>query len=516
MTSTLYLGGRVRTASGAWVDAVLVDGGLIGWLGSAAEARELSADHRVDAGGSLLTPAFVDAHVHATAAGLALSGLDLRQTASASAALELVEQHARQTRGRPILGHGWDETVWPEGRPPTRQELDRASYGGVVYLSRVDSHSALASSALLASVPDARALTGFAESGWLRQEAHHAVRRAVRDKLPPAQRAAAQRATMQAAAAAGIGCLHEMAGPDISGADDLRSLLDLAGEEAGPEVIAYWGELGGAETARELGAVGAAGDLFVDGAIGSHTAYLSHDYTDVPTRGALYVDSRELTEHIVACGRAGLQAGFHAIGDAALAVLLDNSFPAAAAELGVAQLVAGRHRIEHAEMADERCIRRMAEYGIVASVQPAFDAAWGGRDGMYERRLGAERARSTNPFAAMAAAGVEMALGSDAPVTPLDPWGAVRAAAHHQSPGSALSVEAAFDAHTSGGWRAAGCEPGEGQLAVGRPATFAVWRAGPAGWAGSLPDLSPGAPAPACLRTVVRGRIIHDVEGALG
>ena len=56
-----------------------------------------------------------------------------------------------------MLGHGWDETAWPEHRPPTRQELDRASYGGVVYLSRVDVHSAVVSSALLAAVPEVRA-----------------------------------------------------------------------------------------------------------------------------------------------------------------------------------------------------------------------------------------------------------------------------------------------------------------------------------------------------------------------
>lgn len=516
MTSTVYRGGRVRTASGAWAEAVLVAGGTIGWLGSSLEARQVSADHYVDLGGSLLAPAFVDAHVHATAAGLALTSLDLSSIVSVAGALDLVAAHARQQRGRPLLGHGWDETTWPEGRPPTRRELDRASYGGVVYLSRVDSHSAVASSALLASVPAARDLAGYADSGWLRREAHYAVRRAVRDRLPAGQRKAAQRATLRAAAEAGVGCVHEMAGPDISGADDLCALLDLAGAEPGPEVIAYWGELGGVDTARELGAVGAAGDLFVDGSIGSHTAYLSQEYADAQTRGALYVDNDELTRHIAACVRAGLQAGFHAIGDAALSLLLDRSFPAAAAELGAAQVAAGRHRVEHAEMIDQRLIARLAEYGIVASVQPAFDAAWGGTGGMYERRLGAERARSMNPFAAMAAAGVTLALGSDAPVTPLDPWGTVRAASRHQTPASRLSADAAFDAHTRGGWRAARRDTGEGVLGVGLPATFAIWQAGPQGWAGSLPDLSPGAPAPVCLRTVVRGTTIHDVEGALG
>ena len=61
--------------------------------------------------------------------------------------------HARAQGGRPVLGSGWDESTWPESRPPSATELDRASYGGVVYLARADAHSAVVSSALLASLP---------------------------------------------------------------------------------------------------------------------------------------------------------------------------------------------------------------------------------------------------------------------------------------------------------------------------------------------------------------------------
>ena len=67
----------------------------------------------------------------------------------------------------------------------------------------------------------------------------------------------------------------------------------------------------------------------------------------------------------------------------------------------------------------------MARLGLVASVQPSFDAAWGGPHGMYAERLGADRVPGTNPFAQLQQAGVPLALGSDSPVTPFDPWGAV-------------------------------------------------------------------------------------------
>jgi predicted amidohydrolase YtcJ len=510
VTTVLYRGGTVRAEGGVSATAVLVDAGVIGWVGLDGAAPD--ADRVVDLDGALLTPAFVDAHVHCTATGLALTGLDLSSTVGLDDALRQLETHARRRHGAPVLGHGWDETRWPERRPPTRQEIDRASYGGVVYLSRVDSHSAVVSSALLAAVPEARRLPGFDESGWLRQEAHHAVRRAARETLSAGQRAAAQRATRGRAAELGIGCLHEMAGPDISGAEDLKALLALARGEPGPEVIAYWGELGGITAARQLGAVGAGGDLFMDGSIGSHTANVRRRYVDKKTRGHLYLDQDGATPHIVACVSAGMQAGFHAIGDNALAVLINECYDEAQILMGDRWPAATGHRVEHAEMVDRQLIARMAELGLVASVQPAFDAAWGGADGMYARRLGRERALAMNPFAAMHTAGVVLAFGSDAPVTPLDPWGTVRAAVHHRTPGSGLTPEQAFAAHTRGGWQAAG-RADEGVIAAGAPATFAVWDGVPPG--ATSPDLTPGAALPACLRTVVRGATIHDVEGAL-
>jgi predicted amidohydrolase YtcJ len=108
-------------------------------------------------------------------------------------------------------------------------------------------------------------------------------------------------------------------------------------------------------------------------------------------------------------------------------------------------------------------------------VQPAFDAAWGGDAGMYAERLGIERALATNPFADFADAGVALALGSDAPVTPMDPWGGVHAAVDHRTPGSGMRPFDAFDAHTHGGWHAVRAEHPVGPLAVGAPAHLALW-----------------------------------------
>src|SRR3954447_25338241 len=107
-------------------------------------------------------------------------------------------------------------------------------------------------------------------------------------------------------------------------------------------------------------------------------------------------------------------------------------------------------------------------------MQPAFDALWGGASGLYAERLGADRALALNRFADLAAAGVPLAFGSDTPVTEPGPWAAVRAAAHPQDPSARIAPRAAFAAHASAGWAAAG-RAGEGVLVPGAAATFAVW-----------------------------------------
>jgi predicted amidohydrolase YtcJ len=511
MTSTLYRDGHVRTPDHPAATALLVRGGAIAWTGDAGSAPD-EADSVVDLAGALVTPAFVDAHVHATSTGLMLTGLDLTGATSLADCLRQVEAAGRSARGGVVLGHGWDETTWPEHRAPTRQELDRASYGGVVYLSRVDVHSAVVSSAMLAAAPEARGEDGWTESGHLTRTAHHVVRRIARDSITPGQRLALQRATRAHAAALGIALLHELSGPDIAGAEDLRALLELTAAERGPDVVGYWGEaasLGGVARAQELGALGAAGDLFADGSIGSHTAELREPYADAEHRGHGYLDAATVRDHVVACTEARLQAGFHAIGDGAVDTVVAGLVEAAE-RVGVDRLRAARHRIEHVEMVAPDHLPVLARLGVVASVQPAFDRLWGGETGMYAERLGLPRALGLNPFAAMAAAGVVLALGSDSPVTPLDPWGGVRAAVGHRTPGSGLDPAAAFDAHTRGGWRAAGRDA-DGVVTAGAPATFAVWEVTDLEPATGLPALAADLAPPRCLRTVVRGATVHDV-----
>ena len=200
---------------------MMIDGTSITWIGRDDAGRSGSGTRIVDLAGALVTPAFVDAHIHATGTGLALTGLDLAGASSLREALDRVDRAARAGRGRPVLGGGWDDTRWPEQRPPTAAELDRAGYGGLVYLARVDAHSAVVSSALLASISGVRELAGYRRTAC--SPGRPTTRPGQLRSAPsgPAGTAELQRAALQRAAALGIACVHEMAGPAISSEDDL-------------------------------------------------------------------------------------------------------------------------------------------------------------------------------------------------------------------------------------------------------------------------------------------------------
>jgi len=526
--TTLLLNGRVYSPAMPDATALAVRDGIIVWLGSDDVGRAQYPDAEVvDLEGAFVAPAFVDCHVHLTATGLSLTGLDLRPARSLRDCLRLLADYAREHPDGPIWGHGWDETQWPEGTPPSTADLDATVGDRPVYLARVDVHSAAASTALRRLCAGLSDAAGYHPQRPLTADAHHRVRAEARARLTPAQRRHARTTALDTAAALGIVAVHECAGPEIGGLDDWD---EIRGLDHGVEITGYWGQaVGSAQEAVALidrtGAAGLAGDLFVDGALGSRTAWLHQPYADAPDCvGNTYLDRDAITAHLHACTEAGIPAGFHVIGDAAVSAVVD-ALETVVERFGAPAVARCGHRLEHLEMVTEEQAQRLGAWGVFASMQPNFDALWGGESGMYAQRLGADRARSLNPFALLASRGVPLAFGSDSPVTGLDPWQTVRAATRHQTPGSAISARAAFTALTRGAWRAAGVRDGvTGTLVPGAPASYAVWEAdefevsAPADavqrWSTDQRSRVPALPAldgpsPRCRQTVHRGHVIH-------
>jgi predicted amidohydrolase YtcJ len=499
--------------------AVEVDGGRITAVVPAARVRELRADRVVDLGDVTLLPGFVDAHVHLTPTGLALGGGDLRAVRSADDLLAAVRLLARTAPADgPLWGHGFDDATFQPAGLPRAEAVAEASGGRPVYLSRVCGHQGLATLDLLA---DADALEAVGcdrdqdglPTGVVRSAANLAARRHTLDALPAAALAAAQDRALALAARHGVTCVHEMGSPGIGGRRDFELLLDRA--DALPvEVVGYWGELDFDYVAsRKLNQVG--GDLWLDGSLGARTAALSTPYQDAPGEtGSLYHHDDELVDLYVRASLAGVQVAVHAIGDLAIGQVL-RCARRAARTVGRTALAACRHRVEHAELLGSDGADRIAELGLAVSVQPAFDAAWGGPGGMYIERLGARRAKSMNPFADLWARGVPMAGGSDANVTPLDPWNGVAAAVHHNRSPQRLGLPVALELFTLGGRVLARQERVTGRIHPGQRADLTVFAG----------DVLAGDPArlrcTEAVATLVAGRLVHGpadlaVETAAG
>jgi predicted amidohydrolase YtcJ len=505
--SLLLVAGGVRTLATGQPSAkatkppraVQIEDRRIGWVGDEPAAAP-PARRTVDLGEAWIAPAFVDAHVHGTATGLAVTGLELGGAGSAAQALGRLRAFAESTDAPVVLGHGWDDFGWPEGRPMTAAEVADAAPGRRVLLARTDLHSCVVDPATLRELPLAT-LEGADRdadgqpTGWLREAASEAARRHILAQLSVEQLTEARTAACVRAAEQGIASLHEMGHPGLSGWEDAMA---WQGGRWDVEVVTWWAELDPGLGCLEHG-MRPGGDLFLDGSIGSRTAAVTRPYLDHGGHGKLFHPDEAVAAFFGAATAAGCGAGVHAIGDRAIEQAV-NAIEAAAGSHGVARVRAARHRIEHVELPSRAQVRRMAHLGVVASVQPAFDAAWGGDDGLYAQRFGTAAARASNPLAWFAREGAPMAFGSDSTVTPLDPWAAVAAAEHHRG-GLSLDRSTAFAAHVLGGRYAAGQDGEVGAIVVGMRADLAVWNADPL----SVDDVR----SLRCLATLVSGRVAH-------
>ncbi len=251
---------------------------------------------------------------------------------------------------------------------------------------------------------------------------------------------------------------------------------------------------------------------FVDGSLGSTTAWFFEPYEDEPETSGLVVTPLDtLSAWMREADAAGIQLAIHAIGDRANAWLLD-AFAGVTAANGARDR---RPRIEHAQHLRPRDIRRMAEQGVVASMQP-YHAADDGR--WAEKRIGPARIRTTYAFRSLLDAGVHLAFGSDWTVAPMDPILGIAAAVTRRTidgrnpggwvPEERIEVEEALRAYTAEGAYGIFAEERRGMLRPGYDADLVLLDR----------DLT-AVPAEELDRAQVRhtvagGRIVYSGDGA--
>lgn len=518
LSDALFVNGRVMTMDpGApAAEAVAVRDGRILAVGDAAEVGSLLAPGAitVDLGGAVLLPGFHDSHLHLTEHGFVLDRLDLSGAGNLAEALELVAARARELpAGEPLLGSGFSLARWGLGGV-SREDLDRAAPGRVVVLRSQDHHSAWLSTPALelagitAGTPDpeggtiVRDGTG-APTGLLLERAARLGVEALPAPTPERVRAALELAGRDLAAR-GVTTVHHMA---AEAPGYWREMALLASR--GPYPLRVWAcvDQEKVEHAAELGlATGVGGDdfvvggakFFVDGALGSRTAWMLEPYADGSGVGTAVHGPAVLAERLPVALRAGFVPVVHAIGDAANRAALD-AFEA------TRPLWEGRWRprLEHAQHLTPEDAARVGALGVVASMQPihlTFDV------GIISELL-PDRLERVYAFRSLVRGGAALALGSDAPIAPPDVFAGVRAACERADlggrelpRGEELSVEEALAGYTRGAAAAIQREDRSGMLRAGFDADLVALS--------GLPGA--GDAAPEVLVTVKGGAVTHD------
>lgn len=427
---------------------------------------------RVDLGGATVLPAFADCHVHLTDAGYFLGARDLSSARTYEEFARAVS--AVPCEGRIALAGQYDDARWLDGSSADARPLERFHPNARAMLVRIDGHSCVVNAATLAWLDLEAEMPGIERdaagkpTGRLTLAANWQAQTAFLAAMPLAQRRDAEKRAVDLALSRGALHLHAQ----LYGfareqyAEEIEALRSLPAKIY-PKVCEPDPQL-----AVELGLPYVGGDIFLDGSIGSRTAAFDAPYADAPeTRGALRMRDDELERFFAQADRLGIAAGVHAIGDRAI----DQCLRAWERVLaGAPSRNGARHFIEHFECASAEHVEACARMGIALSMQPLFDAAWGGAGGMYERRLGAERSRTMNAVGRVLRAGAVLCGGDDAPVCRLDPLAGMQACVAHHAPHERLSVHDALAAFTVNAAWLGYAERETGNLAPGLAADIVV------------------------------------------
>ncbi len=527
---TLFTGLRAYTMDPRQpvAEALAVAGEWIAAAGTRAELAAAFPGHRrVDLGGHTVLPGLTDSHVHFLSYGLSLHRVELRDTRSlADAVRKVAPAAAAAPEGSWVTGRGWDKNLWAEGRWPTRDDLDAVAGGRPVALTSKDGHllwvnsAALARAAIGPQTPDPRGGlivrdTAGRPTGLLKEEARALVQTVIDQPDSGALRLALEEATA-AAHRLGLVGVHSMV-RDGPWPEAFALLQDARLQGSLRMRIWVTVPLDQLDRAAVLGLRTGLGDswlrvggvkIYADGTLGSQTASMLAPFEGQPGNIGIPIHSADdLQEMVGRAVEAGLWPLIHAIGDRANRDVLD----AFARHHEAARRAGVRFRIEHVQVLHPDDLPRLANFGVIASMQPIHCTS----DRDIADRYWGSRSRTAYAWRSLLRRGAVLAFGSDSPVETIDPWQGLYAAVTRRRsdesrppwyPEEALTLADALRGYTVGAAYASGEEEIKGSLASGRLADFIVLDR----------DVMMDAPTdPECLlqvqvlATVIGGRVVH-------
>jgi predicted amidohydrolase YtcJ len=484
---TIYLRGNILTgahlrpetseapaATPARVTAIAIANGKIIAAGTDADLLKLKGPQTkvTDLQGAFAMPGFNDAHTHIGEAGRQKLSVNLVGVHSLAEMQQRIRAYVATAQPNTwIQGGGWDHTLWPDNKLPSRTDLDQVTAGHPALLRRVDGHMSVANSAALAAAnitaatPDPAGAkidrdTSGNPTGILRESAAFAL---VAAKIPPPtleQRRQALTVAIVDIIANGVTTVQ-----DNSEWEDFLALEELEHTNKLPIRIAEWMDFNQpVEVLKQRRASHPGDDLrlyltqlkgYMDGSLGSRTAAMEEPYSDDPGNSGLPRYDQDKLNHMAADrAAAGFQLGFHAIGDRANSMALNSfgvadqvaNFPPSPSESGLsnnpdAHVVtkpeqgtpppaALRFRIEHAQVLLPGDFERFEKEGVIASMQPSHlltDMKWA------TDRLGPERIKYAYAWKSFLDHNVTLAFGTDYPVELINPFRGLYAAITRQN-----------------------------------------------------------------------------------
>jgi predicted amidohydrolase YtcJ len=483
LRAKMVLGGARRSDALWWRDGQIQAVGPFAEVRAAAAVASGPPPTLIELPDALVTPGFVDGHTHFAEWAIG------RQRVNLSGCRTRAEAVARAAKGVLtdgwVQGQGFDPNGWEA--PPTREALDQVLPTTPAAFDSHDVHSLWVNSTALARCGIDRS-TRDPEGGRIVRDAsgeptglllEHAVR-LVHRHLPRVSRdrvLEAVRAAQSAAHQLGVTGVQ-----NVEGADALTAFQRL--EQEGVLRLRVLAHLpaDGLDAALRVGLRSGWGSswivtggvkLFLDGALGSQTAWMLEPYEGSTDHGIILTGEHEAKEALTAAANGGIAATVHAIGDAAVRRALDILEGLASAAIP--------HRIEHFQLVHPSDLPRAGRAGIVASMQPAHlltdiplvDKHWGSRGaGAYA-------------FRSLRSAGTSLVFGSDVPVETIDPRDGVYAAldrvgrdgnpAGGWRPDERLSFDEVMHAYSEAAWAAAGRPGMGGTLAPGQVADLVAW-----------------------------------------
>ncbi|WP_252199843.1 amidohydrolase [Brevibacterium sp. RIT 803] len=505
--------------------------GIITEIGTGAAADP--SERTITATGKLITPGFVDAHVHTTFGGQESLACDLSEAQGLEASLEAIRDYVTATDDSWVTGGGWSMADFPGGAP-TAVILDELSPDRPVILLSADHHSAWVNTRAM-DLAGLDASTPTPPDGVIEKDEAGAPTGCLHESamdLVSVHVPAATDADIRAGLLAGQSSLHAFGVTawmdaivgDYSGH---RSPFDayIEAEDTGDLTAEVVGSLWWPRDVDDIDAQVAAlleqrrthgafrttsVKFMLDGIVESRTAAMSAEYSCACGGfGTSYFTREHLHRAFAALDAAGFDIHCHAIGDAANKAALD-AFEAIGNSVR-------RHHIAHVQVVDPVDIGRFAQLGITANLQ----ALWACHDqqllDLNLPYLGTERSRWLYPFKSFADAGTHLAMGSDWPVSTPNPWEAIHVAVNRSHPDAgdpapllpeqAIDLSTALRAYTSGSAHLLRSEA-NGSIRTGQIANLALASVDPF-------TLDPGRLAWVHNEmTIAGGRIVHDAIAA--